>query len=100
MPSTSAVGASGADEISDFKWDSCVLCQSKKREPIVVPGRGKRCDKGNGYGTFARELSDAQDADSNPLNIDFKRLDDGLGIGQTLRAHEACWHKLSTLSSS
>jgi len=59
-----------------------------------VPGRGKRFAKGIGYGTLARELIDARDVGFNPLKIDFDRLDEGPGIEQTLRAHQACWHKL------
>jgi len=94
VPSASTAGASKAAEKPDFNWDICVLCQSQKQESTVVPGRGKGFAKGMGYGTLARELSDARDADFNPLKIDLDRLDDGPGIEQTLRAHHACWHKL------
>ena len=59
MPSTSTDGASKAAENPDFNWDIYVLCQSQKQELTVVPGRGKRFAKGMGYGTLARELSDA-----------------------------------------
>ena len=47
-----------------------------------------------GYGTMARELSDARDAGFSPLKIDIDRHDNGPGIEQTLRAHQASWHKL------
>ena len=95
VPSTSTDGASKAAEKPDFNRSICVLYQSQKQEPIVVPGRGKRFAKGMGYGTLARELIDAWfDVGFNPLKIDFDRLDDGPGIEQTLRVHQVCWHKL------
>jgi len=58
------------------------------------PGRGKRFAKGIGYGTLARELIDDRVVGFNPLKTDFDRLDEGPGIEQTLRAHQAWWHKL------
>ena len=94
VPSASTDRSSKAGGTPDFNWSICVLCQRKTQDPLVVPDRGKRLTKGMGYRTLAQDLNNAKDADYNPLKIDFTNLDDGTGIEQTLRAHQACWHKL------
>ena len=94
MSKSFKVLSSSSKEKRDFDWTICVLCQNQTHESTIVPGRGKRDDKGMGYSTLAKELSNARDANFNPLNIDFDRFDDGSGIEQTLRVHQACWHKL------
>ncbi|KAK6187414.1 hypothetical protein SNE40_005450 [Patella caerulea] len=93
-PSAFKIVSPTSVENLEINWENCALCQSKTQEPTIVPQKGKRFDKGIGYGTLARELTNARDVGFNPLQIDFDRLDDGSGIEQTLRTHQACWHKL------
>ena len=62
-------------------------------ERLVFPGKSTRTDKDAGYRTLATNIIAFADIGDIPLNIDIRRLDSGLGIGETFIANQACWHK-------
>jgi len=92
VPSTSTDGASKAAKNLTSTEVSVSFAKAKTKNPLSCQGGENGLPKE--WDTLARELIDARDVGFNPLKTDFDRLDEGPGIEQTLRAHQACWHKL------
>ena len=75
-------------------WTLCVLCQrSSSSEALRDPSKSKYESHPSAYETLEESLKALDDLNSLPLSINISRLDNGTGIGATLRSHNAKWHK-------
>ena len=71
-----------------INWDSCALCQLKNtNEKLVSPVNDKRKGRGTGYKSLANNLPKFKELGQLSL------LAEGVGIEETLRSHQASWHK-------
>ena len=88
--------------ISIIDWSKCALCQEENEEKLLCPARSTRASYGSGYDSFASNLLAFQELRPLPLKVNIYALDEGDGIPETLKSHEAvrhksCLNKFSTL---
>ena len=77
-----------------INWNLCALCQLKNTsEKLVSPVNDKRKDCGSGYKSLADNLPKFQEFGKLPIQVLLSLLDEGGGIEETLRSHQASWHK-------
>ena len=84
----------GDDELT-IDWSLCALCQNPANKgSLTCPfkGQGAKGD-GAGYIYIAQNLKAFQKIGENPLSVPLSKLDDGSGFEETLKKHEASWHK-------
>ena len=74
-------------------WDLCIICQQRSVEKLQCPANSKRKDAGVGYTSFVCNLKEFQKLEITPECLNVERLDEGLGIEQTLLNKKASWHK-------
>ena len=74
-------------------WTLCALCQQTSSESLIDPFKSKNKSQSTGYETLADNLRSLDELNSLPLCITISRLDDGTGIEETLKLHNAKWHK-------
>ena len=79
--------------ISIIDWSKCALCQEENEENLLCPARSTRASYGSGYDSIASNLLAFQELGPLPLKINIHALDEGDGIPETLKSHEAVWHK-------
>ena len=81
-------------EQSEIKWELRFLCQEEKEGNLQCPinARGSKC----GYEYLATNLLEFQKLNSLPANIRINKLDEGLGIAETLSLHKSCYLKFTT----
>ena len=70
-------------------WSKCALCQEENEEKLLCPARSTRAIYGSGYDSFASNLLAFQELGPLPLKINIHALDEGDGIPETLKSHEA-----------
>ena len=72
----------------------CVFCVEKESiEYLVYPANSKRSDIGAGYELLALNLSQLQQLEVKPFDIDVSDLGYGEGVVSNLSISKACWHK-------
>lgn len=77
-----------------INWDLCALCQLENtNEKLVSPVNDKRKDRGSGYKSLADNLPKFEEVGQLPIQLPLSYLDEGRGIEETLRFHQASWHK-------
>ena len=70
-----------------IQWSKCCLCQLKNNEKIQTP-------KLDSYLSLQSHLQDLHKLNALPsLIYDYKLLDEGPGIAETLKSHSAVYHK-------
>ena len=80
-----------------INWELCVLCQTETDETLQCPARSSKLPVGSGYMPLAENLNQFKDLGIVPMDLDVEKLDEGIGIQETLMIHRAKWHKTSTL---
>ncbi len=85
--------SSSVPAVQPTDWTLCVLCQQSSSEPLRDPSKCKNRSQSKGYETLADNLRSLDELNSLPLSIKISRLDDGTSIEETLRLHNAKWHK-------
>lgn len=77
-----------------INWDLCALCQLENTsEKLVSPVNDKRKDRGSGYKSLADNLPKFEEFGQLPIQVPLSLLDEGGGVEETLRSHQASWHK-------
>lgn len=77
-----------------INWDLCALCQLEiTNEKLVSPINDKRKDRGSGYKSLAENLPKFEEVGQLPIQVPLSCLDEGSRIEETLRFHQASWHK-------
>ena len=76
-------------------WKLCVICQQTTSEKLVDPGQNqwRGNDKQCGFKMLALNISEFQNINCVPLDLDISRLDYGEGIEANLKSNGAVWHK-------
>lgn len=72
-------------------WTLCQL--ENTNETLVSPVNDKRKDRGSGYKSLADNLPKFEEVGQLPIQLPLSYLDEGRGIEETLRFHQASWHK-------
>ena len=62
-------------------------------ERLQCPANSKRKDAGIGYSSFVSNVQEFIKIDMLPVNVNIACLNEGQGIEQTLKEHQASWHK-------
>ena len=73
---------------SAINWKLCVLCH----ETLQCPARSSKLLVGSGYMSLAENLNQFKDFGIVPMDLDVEKLDEGIGIQETLMIHSAKWH--------
>ena len=81
------------EESKDIDWKLCILCRTESNENLVCPANSKRKDVGAGYELLGLSLSQLEQLDVKPFDIEFCELDNGESIASTFSINKACWHK-------
>ena len=85
-----------SDIVPSTNWNFFFLCQDDKPgETLICPA--KRTDGKSGYDYIANNLLEFDKINRIPLNVNLHRLNDGCGIVEALRSHQAVHHKLCYL---
>ena len=81
------------EESKDIDWKLCILCRTESNENLVCPANSKSKDVGAGYELLGLSLSQPEQLDVKPFDIEFCELDNGESIASTFSIDQACWHK-------
>ena len=84
---------------SAINWELCVLCQTETDETLQCPARSSKLPVGSAYMSLAENLNQFKDLGIVPMNLDVEKLDEEIGIQETLMIHSAKWHKTCCLKS-
>ena len=82
---------------SAINWELCALCQTEPDETLQFPARSSKLPVGSGYMSLAENLNQFKDLGIVPMDLDVEKLDEGIGIQETLMIHSAKWHKTCSL---
>ena len=74
-------------------WTLCALCQQPSSESLIDPSKTKNKSQSTGYEKLVYNFQSLDELNSLPLSITISRLDDGTSIEETLKLHNAKWHK-------
>ena len=75
-------------------WDLCALCQGENvNDKLVSTVNSTGRDSRSGYKTLADNLPIFAEVGQLPIQVSLSDLDEGKGIEETLRYHQASWHK-------
>ena len=80
--------------ISIIHWSKCALWREENEEKLLRQAQSTRAFYGSGDDSFTSNLLAFQELGPLPLKINIHALDEGDGIPETLKSHEAVWHKL------
>ena len=75
-----------------INWNICILCQIDDGETLINPTKRKGNVGDDGYATLDSNLNKLSSLHSLPFTLDLSSIDNGSGIGNTLRNHSAKWH--------
>lgn len=91
----SIVACSTTDSLKHaIDWSLCVICQrAAHKKALVCPGESKLRKTGDGYLTLESDLLGFKSVNSLPSTVNLNLLNDGSGIGNTLRENRGRWHK-------
>ena len=82
-------------------WNFCALCEKATEEKLVRPLNSTRKNYCSGYKSLADNLQQFREIGELQFQASLSSLDEGNGIEETLKLHEAKWHtsfnKCSTL---
>ena len=78
---------------SAINWELCVLCRTETDETLQFPARSSKLPIGSGYMSVAENLNQFKDLGIVPMDLDVEKLDEGIGIQETLMIHSAKRHK-------
>ena len=79
-----------------INWDLCALCKlMNTNKKLVSPVNDKRKDRGSGsgYKSLSDNLPKFEEFSQVPIQMPLSLLDEGKGREETLRSHQASWHK-------
>ena len=82
---------------SAVNWELCFLCQTETDEKLQCPARSLKLPVGSGYMSLAENLNQFKDLGIVSMDLDVEKLDEGIGIQETLMIHSAKWHKTRSL---
>ena len=74
-------------------WTKCCLCQEDKNEILKLPQDNPTKKDEDGYSKLATNIPLFQSLNALPINFDPTRLDEGVGIENTLRKNQANYHE-------
>ena len=74
-------------------WNFCALCEQETEEKLVCPVNDTRKNYGSGYNSLADNLQQFREIGELPIQTSLSSLDEGNGIEEKLKRHEAKWHK-------
>ena len=77
---------------AEKNWNLCALCEKETEEKLVCPNSTRK-NYGSGYKSLADNLNQFREIGEVPIEVPLSSLDEGNGIEQTLKDHEAKWHK-------
>ena len=78
---------------AEKNWNLCALCEQETEEKLVCPLNSTRKNYGSGYKSLADNLQQFCEIGEVPIQVSLSSLDEGNGIEETLKSHEAKWHK-------
>ena len=78
---------------AEKNWNFCALCEQETEEKLVYPLSSTRKNYGSGYKSLAYNLQQFHETGELPIHTSLSSLDEGNGIEETLKRHEAKWHK-------
>ena len=82
---------------SAINWKLCFLCQTETDETLQCPARSLKLPVGSGCMLLAESLNQFKDLGIIPMDLDVEKLDEGIGIQETLMIHSTKWHKTCSL---
>ena len=74
-------------------WKFCIICQEHMAEVLRCPLQSNRADKGNGYTSLAKHLTQFNELGQFPSTLQIGRLDEGHGIEAAMFANKAQYHQ-------
>lgn len=74
-------------------WNLCALCERHTGERLVCLLNRTRLNYSSGCRRLAENLQHFSELGDVPIQVALSCLNDGNGIEETLRSHEAKWHK-------
>ena len=78
---------------SAINWELCVFCQTETDETsLQCPAKSSKLPVGSGYMSLAENLNQFKDLGIVPMDLDEEKLDEGIGIQETLIIHSTKWH--------
>src|SRR6218665_441477 len=77
----------------NFNWSLCIFCQKVTRNKTTCPGASKRLDVGSGYKTLSDNVNGFKKIGALPSGLNLNLWNEGDGIEETCKRHNACWHK-------
>src|SRR6218665_1164611 len=89
------IGCSTIDRLKHaIDWSLCVICQkTSHKQALVCPVESKLRKTGDGYLTLESDLLGFESVNSLPSTVNLNLLNDGSGIGNTLRENRGRWHR-------
>lgn len=81
-----------SSELPHTDWSKCIICQEDTDEVLKCPSYSKRDTSGAGYKTLAENLTAFDKIDCLPKTLNLSQLDEGEGIEETFRLHNAKFH--------
>ena len=78
---------------TEKNWNFCALCEQGTEEKLVCPLNSTRKNYGSGFKCLADNLQQCREIGELPIQASLSSLDEGNGIEETLKRHEAKWHK-------
>ena len=78
---------------TEKNWNFGALCEQETEEKLVCPLNSTRKNYGSGYKRLADNLQQFHEIGELPIQASLSSLDEGNGIEETLKRHEAKWHK-------
>src|SRR6218665_2357236 len=89
------IGCSTIDRLKHgIDWSLCVICQkTSHKQALVCPVESKLRKTGDGYLTLESDLLGFESVNALPSTVNLNLLNDGSGIGNTLRENRGRWHK-------
>ena len=78
----------------NINWSKCVICQEDREEALQFPLKNSKASNiGAGYQTITENLIGFAKLGKLWLPYSIDKLNEGNGISETLKGHNACWHK-------
>lgn len=74
-------------------WTKCCLCQLDTNEELRCPQNNPVKRNDGGYMNLARNIPKFQSLNQLPIGMDPSRLDEGVGINETLTKNKASYHR-------
>lgn len=80
--------------IQQLNWNQCILCQNDTQETLLCSADNPiRAKRGVGYDTLEKNIQRFQELGNLPMPLNLTLLDEGKGIADACRQHQAKWHR-------